>query len=549
MESRPWLEIIVGGSIALWISLVALLESGVTATAAALWLVAITALISGVGALVFGRRRLGLRIIGAAALMAIAVAIATTGLQQRMLPFCGDGACRPDECTRGCGDCSPATCEDGICTPAIERCDNSPDCACPAGEACAPDRAGDPAGCVPTVCGDGYCDRAEECCTDCGCAKGFTCRDNACYYQPPEVETKQYLLANEIAATSLAANPSLTDPYGTPHALAATVVAVERSTARAANVTFTLGGIARDTVTLGDIRAGGEATATWRLDGSFLATPLTVTEDTVMNLTMTLAYLDGQGTLHTRTARYPVTVLARDSIDQYGHLAFLITPEDIALQGSTSEIWEQLGSRVVFDAQRPAERVRFPKEVLAAGSGNRDELAALVASAFQRAGLEPALVATGIGTLVRVRDRGRAVIVDPARIGQPFADASWSGTAFAVDDIAQVWRARNATVPLSMTDDLIPGASLRIVANHTVTCECASDCSPRVVSIAVVANNGLVDAPLCAVSTIERYGDVVDERVTCVTLAAGERREFRHGWQGTGSCDPSEVTVSFDARA
>ena len=540
-----WLTIILGSGLTLWLSLILLLGLEVEPLHAILWLVTIAIAIAGISLIAVAKQRqYGKAMIAFALCAAIAIAFLTTDLQARVIPFCGDGTCQAGECAGGCADCASTSCVDGVCRPSIENCATSADCACASGRACAPKRPKaepDLYGCVDVACGDGFCDAAAEsrdtCCADCGCASGFACHQDKCYFQPPDLRTSDYLLDARFGATSLAANPRLVDANGIPQPIAGVIVNVKRAIARNASAIFSLGPYATHVAAIGDIIPGSNATVIWQMDErSLRLTPLSVINDTRVNLTIAIEYYDTQGVRHLHVGTHTITIRGRSVLDAYGHRAFYVTPQDVPALGNTPEdIWNALGKRVRFDrsARIADSTIRFPVETIASGAGNAEEIAAAYASALLRAGFAPALVQTDLGTVVWVRDGARQLMVDPRRIGEPLENAVVSTPGYALEGIRDVWRDRNSTAPLRIGPELIPGALLSVHQNFTVTCESTGPCA---VALTVVENGGLVPSPVCGTSRILRGTETIEQREICVTVPARSHEVFRHGWTGTGSC-------------
>ena len=550
VRTVPWLELILGGGLALWITLIVLIQLGLAPLIAVLWLITTAIALIGTAMIIIGReRKYGKTILVVAGVIAFILTVTTTDVQKEIIPFCGDGACSERECVSGCADCDVTSCRNGVCEPAIERCDTSPDCTCPRTLTCAPTRTTsnpDLLGCVVPSCGDRICDapseNRENCCMDCGCPGGYACLQNLCYFIPPQVGTSDSVIATPVSALSIAANPTLIDENGAPHAIAALTMNVAKSDAKNATVTFMLGNLAYDLVRLGDVRAGTETIIPWYLTPrNIIGNPLSIINDTTMPITVMLEYYDGQGVRHLRTSKHSLTITARDTIDAYGHRAFLVTPEDLPLLGTTPRtIWETIGKRVNLTTTATA-RIRFPIETFTDGQGTREEIAVLYATALQRAGLNPAFVDTASGTLVRVRDGTRSVMLDPTRIKQPYAASISSTPGFTVEEVGDVWIARNMTAPLHLTQALVPGGLVRSKLDEEITC---GPLGPRTIAIATVYNDGLVPVTVCITTNIMRERTLLDTREQCITVEYWSRHSVRHGWQENGLCDIANISVS-----
>lgn len=389
---------------------------------------------------------------------AVIFALAAILVRSNIIQYCGDDICASDECAANCKDCTPRTCQNRVCDLPLERCDNSDDCRCAFGTACVPNRDSnksliDDRGCAPVVCGDGFCDHPEStnnCCDDCGCPVEHRCERQACYFIPPSVSVDTRMLTNAIGVTTIAGNPGLTDENGVSRPFFGIVL---RSSGylRDASIKFSIGGIITDRIHLGEITPNTNRTVLWyfKTDQGILLRE----NDTKTNLTVRVEYRDVNGDNRTKAWLFPMTLYGRDKLDYYGDVALFVTHDYKPAERTPEGIWTEIGTKVNYDGNdtRPDDRIRFPLETIARGKGTRGDLAILVASAYDAAGLSPSIVEgpvlkDGTGLYVRVRSGDKYSILDPALIGKPFSEAIVQRPGYAVHDIARLRYERNYTI-------------------------------------------------------------------------------------------------------
>lgn len=375
------------------------------------------------------------------AVIAIAVTIV---LQLRLVPICGDNVCAAGECNRCAADCKPADCANGACDLKVERCDTSGDCACAPEAACAPGRQGaDPRGCAPIACGDGFCDSGEgprTCCTDCGCEYGYKCERNICFFEVPKVTFTAYRFTDTISAASLAGNPLLTDAAGNARPL----MRIELRTTKPVEdvrVTFRIPQVLEDTMDVGAIYAEQERDVEWTVQPDPRLMDITSDRETAVEVD--IAYKDAFGNKYQLNRSFPMTILSRNTLDPYGHIVLFTT--EVETKSSTPQgIWEELSGTV--DVQhRTGTRIQFPAETLEKGTGAPRDIAVLLASAYNTAGLRTYLVESPDGYFVRVWDKSRFVMLDPALFDGSFDQAISFKPGYGVYDINKTFEARNFT--------------------------------------------------------------------------------------------------------
>ncbi|MDD9953954.1 MAG: hypothetical protein OXR66_06475 [Candidatus Woesearchaeota archaeon] len=383
--------------------------------------------------------------VACAVVILFGIVLVQTNTVQQLFPICGDGICGRGECAF-CADCTPGDCKDGVCQ-AMERCDTSTDCLCRSDMSCVPSR-GDAQGCVNVTCGDGYCDVKEgytTCCDDCGCQQGYDCRNNVCFFLPPKITFTPYIIGEEISATTLAANPLLFNEYEQAHPFVLLMLRNSVSVARNVRVSFTAG-VLEKTIAVGDLQPGVEIPVSWYLEH----VPLhhNATSDEELNISVVITYTDAQDVERSPSWLYNFVLTNRNVMDNYGSLVFFVTPDDITLVDERPEaVWKSFSSLRVLPHR---EKVQFPVETLAVGSGTQTDLAVLLASAFYTAGVQTSLVESAYGVFVRIWHNERFVMLDPAKINGSFDDAIVVRPGYAVLDLDDVWEQRNATV-LSLT--------------------------------------------------------------------------------------------------
>jgi hypothetical protein len=441
-------------------------------------------------------------------------------LHFNLIPYCGDGSCTSGECDRGCGDCTPQLCQNGRCQPPIESCANTEDCVCLAGFACSPGRntslkQSDPRGCFFTECGDDVCDATERdgtCCMDCGCQEGFVCRRNICYLEPPKLNAKFYRVADGVSATSLAGNPALPNKDGVPTPLAAVTLRPDRYI-RNITVTFSLLE-ARETFRLGQLRPGEEGSVLWYLqDGkSFLK----VVDDTSANFTIIVMYADSAGNNRASQWQLPFTVMSRNTLDEYGSILLYVTDDIGTGQRTPQGIWDELRSG--FTVTADTDRVQFPLETRYKRRGSARDVALLLASAFDNAGLRPALIEGpgGRELLVRVQSASGTAVLDPALFARPFSEALTTKQGTYYHDLRAERQQRNYTV-LALEKRLVPDAVIAASTAMSQSCVCAP-CVQQATAVHTIHNDGLVRVNACAVSRVYDATGVLDAREQCFTL-------------------------------
>ncbi len=376
--------------------------------------------------------------------------LGTKGVVQQAIPICGDGICSASECDGKCGDCTPDLCTDGTCVPGFERCDTSPDCACPSGTVCEPGAdpgANDTRGCTPIVCGDGTCDSGEDrktCCTECGCLPQYSCRKNVCLFDAPRVMFTTYIPDSTISATSLAANPSLRNSTGRAHPF--TFLEVRNEISQAFNVTahIVLGRFGQASLPVGNIGIGRSSTVEWY--GPFHDV-LNTTRDVNTTLNITITFMDNQGNEHHTSWLTPITILGRNKIDRFGHPVFFVTPDDVPPAESPKALWRRL-QRLTLEPDHPG--FQFPAETLQRGGGDADDIGLVFASGLLSSGIKTGLVGSEHGLFVRYKENHQYRIIDPARLHEKYEQADSEHYGYAVWMLPETWEELNATV-LSLT--------------------------------------------------------------------------------------------------
>ena len=374
------------------------------------------------------------------------------GLQLQLIPLCGDAVCTAQECKSGCTkDCTPATCQNTVCEIPLERCDSSKDCLCTPEYACAPNRnmnglQSDKQGCFKISCGDGFCDGQEShmnCCIDCMCPDNFNCENNICYFQPPKISFTKKILDNEISATTFAGNPTLTNNSGHPLAL----IGMKLSTTAIIKdvvVTFTLPGFFSSNVPAGYIKPHEEIPVLWfaPMSDRFIM----ATEDLALNISIVIHYTDTQGDRWNRSSYIPFTIKNRNILDEHGHVILFIT-KDVHMRGDTpQEIWNEIRSSVEITKKNNKTLLQFPAETLSSHEGSANDVAILLASAYDTAGFKPNIVENDEKYFVRVKLKDRFVILDPSKIKEDFTNALAVEPGYAVYDIGMLRKQRNFTI-------------------------------------------------------------------------------------------------------
>lgn len=427
-----------------------LVQASVRTTIAVGWLVAATLVLIWIASVIgWVSRKIGFIALFSSVVLSALCILASQNILQEIFPHCGDGVCARGECSTQCSDCTKEQCYDGVCEP-FEDC-KSPDCPCGDTTICAPKRnSSDKQGCAPVLCSDKICDypieSSQNCCSDCGCQQEYSCESNICYFNPPHITFVPFFIAKNISVTTLAVNPTLTDATGKPHHLMWIQLKNEVSSVDDVRVTFALGNITQTTVLIGTLLDGVSTNVTWRPE--YRETMLNNTKTIRTNITLTIKYRDRQRIEHTSKWSYPFTLLNTGTMDSLGSVVFYVRPLDVLVEKKTPEaIWEELGLQL--DVTEPHEGLRFPKETLARGSGSQNDLALVLASAFVRAKLRTSLVETDDGLYVRVFYNDQFVMLDPNRIDEKLDNAIVQRPGFAVHDVVQEWRVRNATISVS----------------------------------------------------------------------------------------------------
>jgi hypothetical protein len=462
-----------------------------------------------------------------------------------IIPRCGDLVCGYGECTTCQKDCSPQECVDGICSP-DETCEDSPDCGCDTLHVCAPRRSGSDAfGCAPVICGDNHCDFLEDrehCCDDCGCQPGFSCRENACFFDKPELQLTPKLYAHAISATTLLGNHRLTNRTGDPHPLVGLTIRTTGYT-RDMVVTYEIPGLANGQSGVGFLRPGEAATAFWYLepDERFLG----VLSETQTAVSIAITYKDSQLDEHTTRVLLPITILPRSTLDDYGHVALFATRDFVIPQTvprSYEGIWEWVRTNMTLNT--PRESVQFPRETLLYRRGTQRDIALLLVSAYDVAGLPASLIeSVGGAVYVRIETPQGFRLVDTSRVDKPFSSAIVSSSGFRFYNIPLIRRERAFSL-ITLGDAYIPGRLINATTNFTQTCECNPICITHATAIINVTNGGMVPGSACVISTI--IGTYRDEQVFCVHLAAQESQALRHRWQSQG-CEKLKDDVIVQA--
>ena len=258
------------------------------------------------------------------------------------------------------------------------------------------------------------------------------------------------MLTNAIGVTTIAGNPGLTNESGASRPLFGMTM-TSSGYLRDASIKFSIGGIITDRIHLGDIAPNTDRSVLWYLkaDQSILLRE----NDTKTNLTVRIEYKDVIGDNRTKAWLFPMTLYGRGKLDDHGDVALFVTRDYTPAESTPDGIWSEIGRIASYDANdtRPDDRIRFPLETIARGKGTRSDLAILVASAYDAAGLLPSIVEGpvlkgGTGLYVRVRSGNRYVILDPVLIDEPFSEAIVQRPGYAVHDIARLRYEHNYTI-------------------------------------------------------------------------------------------------------
>lgn len=477
----------------------------------------------------------GKHVAGISAVLAVFIFIililVSTNVMQQVVPICGDQVCAGNECREGCPDCKPENCADGFCQEEIESCSNSADCACLPGNVCDPARNNtDQRGCSEVSCGDKKCDYGESvsnCCSDCGCSSGYICKENTCLFLPPRMEVLTFQLLNRVGATTMAVAPQFYNKTSkTSQPLVAVVLKNSVSTAQNVTITFSIGNYVSSTTKIGDILPGNEATTLWypKASREFLRI-INTTQETVYVI---ISYNDVKGVPHFERKTFPITILARGAMGPFGDLTFYVTPSDVPVQSKTPErIWSEISEKVQLRSD--GNIIQFPAETLYLGSGSGQDIALVLASAFQYAGLDPAFLQSGDETVVWVKDSDDFVILDPKKIGSSYENAIVKkiDSGIKATPIKEVWAEQNAT-PTSISVEFIPGALLRQQRNIEQTCTMTK-------ATYTLTNDGLVDTPLCAQSVLIHQNQILTQKEWCISVPGKGQIHLAHEWSGNNN--------------
>jgi hypothetical protein len=494
--------------------------------------------------IVLRHRKAAVALIGAAGAFGLFALLLYTNVVQ----YCGDNICTKNECASGCHDCSPGQCSNRICEPPIEDCESSNDCRCPAGYTCSPRRPtnqSDARGCVPVMCGDGYCDPPEAsntCCDDCNCPADERCQGHACFFIPPTVNINTRMHTRTIGATSLAGNHLLTNESGEPHPLIG-ILLKSSGTLRDAHMEFSIGGMAVTDVPMGDVPPNAETPVLWYVP--YEPRLLGIDQDTTLNLTARALYKDAHGNNRSSAWIFPITVLGRNRVDDYGSIALYVTHDIETAADTLDGIWAELRGKVTAENRSGEGTILFPQETLLRGGGTRDDVALLLASAYDAKGLAPSLVQGPQGIFVRVRYGSRYVIIDPALLDKDFRDAMVQRPGYSVYDVQRIRYERNFTL-LSLNRSMIPGANMRTTTAVDTVCPCDTACWTRAVATHAITNDGEVTAGLCARSTLRSTdGKVLDTRDVCYSIAPNTTVYLHHGWRNTIGCIDVKADITL----
>jgi hypothetical protein len=473
-----------------------------------------------------------------------AIAIITLMLQANVVGYCGDNICSREECSIGCGDCQASQCENRICERPIENCGNSVDCRFSHGYACAPLRNNSNVqGCMLISCGDGFCDTGEStvtCCTDCGCPAEHTCRDRACYFTPPAITLNTKMIDTRISVTTLVADPLLTDVNGTPRPLVG-LFFDSPNYIRDLQLNFSLGGHQNESILIGDIPPNNKLPILWYAkERTHL---LTIIEDRKINVSITAIYKDVTGEQRTQTWNYPIMLLGRNTPDKQGTIILFLTRDYMPKASTPEGIWAELQTLVDYEQRDDnGNKIYFSKETLTRGKGNRNDLAVLIASAYDTKNLTASIVESYDGYFIRVRTKNKFVILDPAKIDESFQDAIVTRPGSAVYDI-NIERIANNYSIISINDSLIPALSVKYNSTSFQTCPCDTYCWTKASAEHTITNTGISPAQICATSRI--FGkDVLDEKKECYEIDAQSSIIMRHGWTSAQGCVAVNSTLN-----
>lgn len=464
------------------------------------------------------------------------LAVMTVVMQSAIIPYCGDGMCSQSECSSGCNDCQASQCENRVCEPPIENCANSIDCRCAHGYACAPTRNGsNTLGCMLISCGDGFCDAAENtvnCCDDCGCPVEHTCKQHACYFTPPIIALNTKMVDSKISVTTLVGNPQLPDVNGTPRPLVGLFLE-SPNYLRDLQLNFSLGKHLNDTIIVGDIPPNNKIPVLWYSKNNLPL--LSITQDNKINVTITAIFKDVTGEQRTQLWIYPITLLGRNSLDKQGNIVLYVTHDYVTASNTPESIWSEIQNIVKYK-KRDDNKILFPAETLARGYGNRNDLAVLVASAYDIKNLSPSIVQSSDGYYVRVRTKNRFVILDTSLIEKSFQEAIVQKPGSAVYDIDIERRNNNFTL-ISLNDSFIPEKSLTYNSTTFQSCPCDNICWTKASAEYTLTNNGISILNMCATSQLfGKQNKILDVRTNCYNIDPQSSIIMRHGWTNTIGC-------------
>ncbi len=478
-----------------------------------------------------------------AVVLAIIMASTLFTIVQTTIPVCGDGICAPYECDENCEDCTPDDCLNGICQRPLETCENSPDCSCPGGTICVPERPGvDPTGCFWIKCGDNYCDKGESsknCCSDCKCEAGYECRQNQCFFLPPKMAFNTFLFSDEIGASTLAANPNLRNESGTPHPLVALDLTNQGSFASDVRVRFKLDEVFEESFSVGSMDKGDNKDVLWFLDETPLY--LSIVEDIDTNITVTVEYTTTENIRNSFSVNYPIKILNRGKLDDIGELAYYVT-KDIKPNGKTIDmIWEEYRKQLEL---RPNDGIiQYPLETLIYGGGDDKDLAVFFASAFYGAGKITQFANTTDGMMLWVRYRGNYEVLDTRHVDLNFAKALDSRPErTTLSSFDEVWE-MHSIEPTTFDARMLPG--MKIISSSEVSqeCDCVSYCGQKVEAIHKIINRGLVKSKLCAKSTIELNDEILNQKEWCFSVSPEHLISLEHLWKSNSTCQDVDVEI------
>jgi len=117
------------------------------------------------------------------------------------------------------------------------------------------------------------------------------------------------------------------------------------------------------------------------------------------------------------------------------------------MRGDTpQEIWNEIRSSVEITKKNNKTLLQFPAETLSSHEGSANDVAILLASAYDTAGFKPNIVENDEKYFVRVKLKDRFVILDPSKIKEDFTNALAVEPGYAVYDIGMLRKQRNFTI-------------------------------------------------------------------------------------------------------